>query len=305
MSDLMSTPFQIVAAPHTPFHLDGSLNADAIPKQAAVLLKNGVTGVFCCGTTGEGVSLTIAERKQVTESWVKASGGQLRVIAHIGHNCQRDVIDLAAHAKSVGANAVAAVAPHFIRPSSIAELTAFFTPVAAACDPLPFLFYDIPTFTHVRLSAAEFLDHAGTTIPNLGGVKFTNIDVITLQECVTAGGGRYEVFFGVDEMLLAAVSVGVRRAVGSTYNFSSKLHLEIVAAFDAGDHDQARELQRESVTMVRVLEKYGGLRAGKAAMSLLGVDCGPVRPPLTPLTPNEIAALHAELKALEVLNDPV
>jgi N-acetylneuraminate lyase len=299
----MTADFQIVAAPHTPFHADGSLNLEAIPKQAEVLLKNGVTGVFCCGTTGEGVSMTTAERKQVTAAWVKASAGRLRVIAHVGHNCQRDCIDLAADAKAVGANAVAAVAPHFIRPNTIAELTAFFAPIAAACDPLPFLFYDIPTFTHVRLSAAEFLEHAGKTILNLGGVKFTNIDVITLQECVTAGGGKYEVFFGCDEMLLAAVAVGVRRAVGSTYNFSSKLHLEVAAAFDAGDLDIAAQLQRKSVAMVRVLEKYGGLRAGKAMMAALGVDCGPVRPPLTPMTPDEVSQLHREVRDLGILNE--
>jgi N-acetylneuraminate lyase len=302
----MTTPFQIVAAPHTPFHPDGSLNTAMIARQAMLFLNNGVQGVFCCGTTGEGTSLTLAERKQVTESWVAASGGQLRVIAHIGHSCQKDVVDLAEHARFVGADAVAAVAPHFIRPNTIADLISFFTPVALACAPLPFLYYDIPTFTHVRLSAADFLEQGGKTLPNLGGVKFTNIDVVVLQECIAASAGKYEVFFGVDELLLAGLSVGVRRAVGSTYNFTSKHHLEIVNAFDAGDHERAKLLQRQSVAMVRLLEKYGGaVRAGKALMSLLGVDCGPVRAPLAPMTTTELASLHTEAKAIGLLNDPV
>lgn len=298
----MSTPFQLVAAPHTPFHADGALNLDAIAGQSALLARNGVDGVFACGTTGEGPHMTTAERKAVAERWAEVKGG-LRLIVHTGHSCQRDVIDLAAHAKIIGASAVAALAPHFLKPNTPEELVEFFRPVAAACAPLPFLYYDIPSVTGVRASAARFLELADGVMPNLGGVKFTNIDAITLQECVTAGGGRFEVFFGVDEMLLAALSVGARRAVGSTYNFTSQLHRKVIAAFDAGDKDTARKLQRESVRVVRVLEKYGGpVVAGKAAMKLYGLDLGPVRSPLTPLTAEQEKGLHEELKALGVLN---
>lgn len=298
----MSTPFQMVAAPHTPFHADGSLHLDRIAQQSALFARTGVDGVFACGTTGEGPHMTTAERMAVAERWATVKGS-LRLIVHAGHSCQRDVIALAAHAKSVGASAVAALAPHFIKPTTPEELVEFFRPVAAACAPLPFLYYDIPSLTGVRASAARFLELADGVIPNVGGVKFTNIDAITVQECVTAGGGRFEVFFGVDEMLLAALSVGVRRAVGSTYNFTSQLHRRIIAAFDAGDNETARKLQRESVRVVRVLEKYGGpVVAGKAAMKLYGLDLGPVRSPLTNLTSEQEQSLHAELQALGVLN---
>ena len=296
--------FTLVVAPHTPFHPDGSLNLDAIAQQAELYPRQQIDGVFVCGTTGEGLSLTTAERKAVAEKWA-AVRGNLRLIVHVGHSCQRDAVELAAHAKAVGAGAVAALAPHFFKPTTADELVAFFRPVAAACAPLPFLYYDIPTLTGVRVSAAEFLDRAAGAIPNLGGVKFTNVDAVTVQECRTAGGGRCEVFFGVDEMLLAAVAVGVRAAVGSTYNFTSTLHREIVAAFDAEDVEQAARLQRQSVRVVRVLERFGGpVVAGKAVMSLYGIDCGPVRPPLTPLTPEQVEYLHDELRDLGVINEP-
>lgn len=298
----MPAAFQMIAAPHTPFHADGTLNLDPIAKQAAVLSRNGVDGVFACGTTGEGPHMTTAERKAVAERWA-AVRGTLRVIVHVGHSCQRDAMLLAAHAKDVGASAVAALAPHFIKPNTPEELVEFFRPVAAACAPLPFLYYDIPSLTGVRASAARFLELADSAIPNIGGVKFTNIDVIGLQECVTAGGGRFEVFFGCDEMLLAAVAVGVRRAVGSTYNFTSALHHMVVKAHDTGDRDLAARLQRESVRVVRVLEKYGGpIVAGKEVMKLYGIDLGPPRPPLAPLSASQVASLHAELKELGVLN---
>ncbi len=298
----MATPFTLIAAPHTPFHPDGTLNLDPIAKQAALFSRNGIDGVFACGTTGEGLHMTTAERKAVAERWA-AVRGTLRVIVHVGHSCQRDATLLAAHAKDIGASAVAALAPHFIKPTTPEELVEFFRPVAAACAPLPFLYYDIPTLTGVRASAARFLELADAAIPNVGGVKFTNIDVIGLQECVTAGGGKFEVFFGCDEMLLAAVAVGARRAVGSTYNYSSVLHRKVVAAYDTADRDLAARLQRESVRMVRILEKYGGpIVAGKEVMKLYGIDLGPPRPPLAPLTASQVAGLHAELKELGVLN---
>jgi N-acetylneuraminate lyase len=296
----MSTPFQLVAAPHTPFTADGSLHLPLVAEQARLFARNGIDGVFACGTTGEGPHMTTAERKQVAERWAEVKG-DLRLIIHAGHSCQRDVIDLAAHAKGIGAAAVAALAPHFIKPTTPEELVEFFRPVAAACAPLPFLYYDIPSLTGVRASAARFLELADGVIPNVGGVKFTNIDAITLQECVTAGGGRFEVFFGVDELLLAALSVGGRRAVGSTYNFTSHLHRKVIAAFDAGDKESAKALQRESVRVVRVLEKYGGpVVAGKAAMKLYGLDLGPVRSPLTNLTAEQEKGLHAELRQLGI-----
>lgn len=296
--------FTLVAAPHTPFHTDGSLNLDAIGQQAELFPRQQIDGVFACGTTGEGVSLTTAERKQVAERWAAVRGG-LKLIVHVGHNCQRDAADLAAHAKGVGAAAVAALAPHFFKPTSADDLIDFFRPVAAACAPLPFLYYDLPSLTGVRVSAAAFLEHGREAIPNLGGVKFTNIDAVTVQECMTAGGGRFEVYFGVDEMLLSALAVGVRAAVGSTYNFTSTLHREIVAAFEGEDMEQAARLQRKSVQVVRVLEKYGGpVVAGKAVMSLYGIDCGPVRPPLVPLSPEQTELLHDELRDLGVINEP-
>jgi N-acetylneuraminate lyase len=157
----------------------------------------------------------------------------------------------------------------------------------------------------VRVSAANFLEQAADVLPNLGGVKFTNIDAVTVQECVTARGGRFEVYFGVDEMLLSALAVGVRAAVGSTYNFTSTLHREVMAAFDGEDMEQAARLQRKSVQVVRVLERFGGpVVAGKAVMSLYGIDCGPVRPPLVPLTPDQIELLHDDLRDLGVINEP-
>ncbi len=75
----------LVPAPHTPMHADGSVNLDTIDKQAELLIANGVSGVFVCGTTGEGMSLTVQERLDIAERWQALAGDTLQVIVHVGH----------------------------------------------------------------------------------------------------------------------------------------------------------------------------------------------------------------------------
>ena len=295
----MSKSFQMLAAPHTPFHPNGDLHLEIVARQADHFRANAIDGGFVCGTTGEGLSLTNAERKSVAEAWMHVAGSDLKIIIHAGHNCQRDAVDLSAHAKSIGAHGVAAVAPHFLKPKTPADLVAFFAPIAAACDPLPFYFYDLPSLTNVMISAAKIIQSAKLLIPNFGGIKYTNADCITLQECLAFEG--IEVYFGVDELLLAGLALGVRCAVGSTYNFTSNLHRKIIAAYESNEMQLAQTLQRKSVAMIRVLENHGGMvRAGKATMAKLGIDCGPTRWPLAPMEPDEMKVLHAELEKLEI-----
>jgi N-acetylneuraminate lyase len=114
-----------------------------------------------------------------------------------------------------------------------------------------------------------------------------------------------DVLFGVDEMLLAAVALGVRGCVGSTYNFAAPLYKRMLAAFDVGDFRLARELQRKSVELVRAIEANGGLAANKEMMRLVGVDCGPVRPPLAPIEPADAERLSGQLDDIGFLSDPV
>lgn len=286
----------LIAAPYTPFHSDGTVSDTEIRRLADHLAAAGVDGVFICGTTGEGMSLTTAERKLVAETW--ASAGRLPVVVHVGHASGREARELAAHAAGVGAVAVAAVAPFYHKPAGAGELVAALAEVASGAPGVPFYYYDIPSFTGVRLPTAEVMDRATETIPTFAGVKFSNPDLVALQECLTVRGGGLDVLFGVDEMLLAAWALGVRGAVGSTYNFATPIYRRMTAAADAGDWETARKLQRQSVAVVRALERFGGLPANKAVMGLLGIDCGPVRPPLATLSPHDRVELGRQLAEL-------
>ncbi len=292
----MTDRFQLrglIAAPHTPFHATGSLNIARVAEQAEGLITSGVSGAFVCGSTGEGASLTVDERRQVAEAWIRAAKGRLKIVVHVGHNSVYEAANLAAHAASIGADAVASLAPSYFKPNGIDELIEYCRIIAASASNIPFYYYDIPSMTGVNLPTAEFLRRGPSRIPNLHGVKYTNQDMMGLQECLAVEHGRFDIVFGVDEALLAGLTFGLQGAVGSTYNFAAPLYLDIIQAFAAKDFETARRLQQKSVAMVRVLFRYGGMRAGKAMMGLMGIDCGPVRSPQKPLTAEEIQQMKA------------
>lgn len=287
----------LVAAPFTPFHPDRSLNLEVIPAYARFLRDNGVSAAFICGTTGEGLSLTLDERLRVAERWVACADEKLRVIVHVGHTCLEDARALAAHAAKIGADAIGAMAPGFFKPRNAAELTDWCEPIAAAAPAVPFYYYHIPSMNGVVLSVAEFLAKAADRIPSLAGVKYTHEDIPDFEACTRFAGGRYDILFGRDELLLEGRKAGALGAVGSTYNYAAPLYARILGANEAGRAKEARTLQDQAIRMIAICNGVGvtHLAASKALMGMLGVDCGPVRLPLTQPSDAQIAALRTQL----------
>jgi N-acetylneuraminate lyase len=295
----------LIPACHTPFDCDGELNLAVVERQAALFRETGLRAVFIAGTTGEFASLTVDERKALCERWVEVAGDSIRVAVHIGHNCLGDAIELAAHARQAGVAAVALAPPSYFKPTTIQDLVDLCAPIAAEVDPLPFYYYHIPGMTGVRLPMAEFLYEARFRIPNLRGLKFSHDDLVDLQGCVALENGAYDVFNGFDEALLAGLCLGVRGAVGATYNFAGRHYLKLIRAFESGDMLAARAAQLEATEMVKALASFGFMAASKAVMSLMGIDCGPVRPPIRNLAPAQLDALVGKLSDMNIFARPL
>ncbi len=290
----------LIAAPHTPMHPDGSLHLDVVKTQAALLKKEGVRGVFVGGTTGEGASLTTEERKALTEAWVEVCGPELALIVHVGHNALHEATALARHAQTAGAHATAALAPSFFKPANVNTLVDVCATIAGVTPDLPFYYYHIPSMTGVALSMPDFLRTAGPKIPNLAGIKFSTSDLMQFRSCLALENSRYTMFFGSDEMLLGAMAMGATGAVGSTYNYAAPNYVRMIEAFKKGDLQQARQYADHAVALVELLVKYGVMQAGKAIMQMRGVNCGPVRLPLQPLSFNQKRQLFEEVRQLGI-----
>lgn len=286
----------LVAATHTPFLPDGRLHLAAVERQAEHLHRHRVTAVFVGGTTGESHSLAVEERLALALRWSEVVRGTgMRLIVHVGANCLADARSLAARAEAVGADAIAALAPSYFKPGTVAALVACCADVAAAAPSTPFYFYDIPALTGVRLPMPEFLETAAERIPTLAGIKFTNPDLAAFQLCRHAHGGRFDLPWGVDECLLAAVAVGAVGAVGSSYNFAAPIYHRLLAAVARGDLPAARAEQFRAVQVIERLAGFGYLAAAKAVMGLCGVEVGPPRLPHLPLPAAERDRLAAAL----------
>ncbi|HWV70761.1 MAG TPA: dihydrodipicolinate synthase family protein [Pseudosphingobacterium sp.] len=286
----------LIAATFSTFDSEGNLDLTHIPYLVDKLYNDGLKGVFVCGTNGEGPNLTLAERMQVAEAYVQAAKNKLKVFVHVGHSSIAEARVLATHAAQIGADAISAVAAFYFKPLDTENLVRSIAKIAAAAPSLPFYYYHIPALTGVGMDMVKFLELAEKQIPNLAGIKYTASTLHEYQACLNYKGGKYDILFGYDEMLLSALVLGAKGAVGSTYNFAAPLYLKVMEFYANNKPEEARELQYRLVQMVRAFVKYPPIPAQKAIMQLLGADLGPCRLPLEALSENQRRMLENELK---------
>lgn len=283
---------ELIAAPFTPMTEEGLFNSDQVSIYADHLLSKGIYSVFICGTTGESTSLTINERKAIAASWIEAAQGRIKVMVHVGGCSLREGNELAKHASSMGAAAVSAFAPNFIKAANAKDLAYYFKELLEGVDDIPFYYYNMPSMTNVNISVIDLLKEVDGLIPNFQGVKFTHNDLMDMLDCAEYANHKYEILNGFDEILLAGLHMGANGAVGSTYNYIPEVYQSMKKALAEHDLKSAQYFQMQSIQLIRLLNKYGGIRTGKCLMKYVGIDCGPVRSPLTNFTSEEIKEIH-------------
>ncbi|KAA5540530.1 N-acetylneuraminate lyase [Roseiconus nitratireducens] len=288
----------LIAATFTPLDDDGRLRLDEVPAMVDHLLEQGVSGLYVCGSTGEGMSLRSDERDAVTAAFVKASGGRVPVVAQVGHNSLSEARALAARAQEIGVDAVSATCPSYFKVNDVATLIDCMAEVASGAPELPFYYYHIPSLTGSTLDTVDFLRRGSERIANLHGLKYTDTRLFEFQECLELDERRFDVVWGCDEMLLGALATGAVAAIGSTYNVAAPLYRGIIDAFDAGDMGRARGLQRLSVQMVRTMGKYPFHAAMKSVLERNGFSMGGCRLPLTEMDSRQTQRLAEDLEAI-------
>jgi N-acetylneuraminate lyase len=288
----------LVAATFTPLNPDGSINLDPIPALVDHLAKSGVSGIYTNGSTGEGPSLTIEERRALAEAYVASARGRLTTIIQVGTNSTQESRGLAAHAAEIGADAVSSTPPAYFKPADAESLVDCIAEIAGGAPDLPYYYYHIPTMTGVTVDMEDFLRAADGRIPSLAGIKFCSSVMHEMRRCMTLDAGRYEVLNAWDEMLLAALATGAKGAVGSTFNFAAPIYLKMIDAFERGDMDEARLCQDRALEMLKHLFATCGRAGLKGMMSVLGIDCGPQRPPIPSATPEQLDELKRQMERI-------
>jgi len=277
----------------TPFGEEHRVDFGSARRVVDFLLSKGIAALMVAGTTGEGMLLSLAERKALCEVVVAQAAGRAAVIAHTGCMGTADTVDLTRHAASVGATAASAIVPYFFSYDDD-SLFDHFLSVAEAVPDFPVLIYAFPGNAKNDVSP-RLLGRLLGAAPNIVGMKVSNPDLLRLQEYREVGGEGFAVFCGVDGLMLPALALGARGQVSGNANVFPEIFCRLYDAFVAGNVEGARKQQR-LISRVRWLLRDGLHPAYfKAGLRLRGVPAGYVRPPMRELVAEELEELERQV----------
>ncbi len=269
----------LLAAVATPYDADGNLDRPLLERLIEDGLSRGVEGVYCCGSSGEGLLLTPDERTAVVETAVLTAGGAVPVVAHVGALSTDEAIELARRAQGVGASAVSMIPPIYYS-YGLPAVIDHYRAVMDAID-LPMIVYNIPQFTGQEFdadSAAELLSD-----PRVIGVKQTAHSMFALER-MRAAFPEKAFINGFDETFVASIAAGARGAIGTTVGLQIELFLAARAALRAGDLLGAQVLQQRINDVIAELVAIDVFPAAKY-LSGHGIgDLGPCRRPFMRLS---------------------
>ena len=217
----------LIAAPFTPLDEKGKLELSQIETLARLYEKNGVKGAFLCGSTGEGVSLSFEEKKQVMEKWSEVKSGNLKVLMMLGGTSLVEMQELALYAKQCGLDGISILCPYYFKPKTVEHLVDFCKQVAGVVPDIPFYYYHIPALTGGHFSMLDFLKLADEQIPSLAGIKYTHPDIMEFHACTRFGNspsikmpGRNNVLV-VSRLIFTSLGIVVKAVTSSPDELST------------------------------------------------------------------------------------
>ncbi len=285
----------LVAATVTPIKSNGDLNLAVVPSIIDHLVKDGIQGIYIAGSTGEGMSLTDDERREIAEAYVDAAKGKLKTVVQVGHNSMRSSAELAAHAESIGADAVSATPPGYFKPANEQELVESLLPVVEASGNTAFYYYNIPFLSGINLNPMKFTDIAMDRLSTFKGIKYSDGGTLYNLPLLQKVAPELEFLAGSDEAYLTALAIGYKGAVGSTYNYAAPIYDKVRSAFESGNMEDARIWQGRALQMIEAMFATCGRASLKDMMQIIGIDCGPVRRPITPSSADQVKLLETRL----------
>jgi dihydrodipicolinate synthase/N-acetylneuraminate lyase len=278
----------LIVAAATPLRDGGrALDVEAIAPMVAFLESHGADGVFCCGTTGEGILLSTDERRAAARAFRTAVGG--RLLVHAGAQTTAETVTLAADAAELGADGVAVIPPPYF-PLEPAALADHLVAAAAACAPLPFFVYVFTRRSGYPLPVSVITSVAERA-PNLVGLKVSESPMADVAPYLALG---LPVLVGSEPLIVPALARG---AVGTVSGLAAAFPDEVRAVLD--DPSPAGEARLD--TFRAAMEAQPFVPAVKHVLGRRGLPLRPdVRAPLQPLDAGRAAVLVAALAELEL-----
>ena len=276
----------------------GAISPERVRAFTEYLIGKGVTGLYVGGSSGECIYQSVAERKLLLENLMEVAKGKITIIAHVACNNTADSAELAAHAESLGVDAIAAIPPIYFHlpPYAIAK---YWNDISAAAPNTDFIIYNIPQLAGVALSSALLKEMLKN--PRVIGVKNSSMPVQDIEMWRDEGA---IVFNGPDEQLLSGLVAGAIGGIGGTYAAMPELYLAIYRLVQQGEIAKAREIQDECCHMIyRMCACKGNMYAVIKGILRAqgGPDIGGVRAPLYELQPEDLPAVEEMAKDITAL----
>jgi 4-hydroxy-tetrahydrodipicolinate synthase len=260
----------------TPMHADFSVDLDGAQQLASHLANHGNDGIVVCGTTGESPTLTHQETLSLISAVVEAVGDRVKVIAGTGKNDTAATIELTREASSLGVHGIMVVTPYYNKPSQ-RGLINHFTQAARATD-LPVLVYNIPSRTACEI-APETLLKLAENVDNIHGVKDAVVDMAKTAWLAARKPSDFDILSGDDATALPTLAVGGVGVVSVAAHLVGSDIAQMIELFPS-DPIKARDIHLRLLPVFSALFADSSPGPLKAALQMLGLPAGPVRPPL-------------------------
>ena len=278
----------IIPAFYACYDDEGNISVERTKELTRYFIKKGVKGVYVCGSSGECIYQSKEERKQTLEAVMSEAKGKLTVIAHVACNNTADSMELAAHAESLGVDAIASIPPIYFKLPEHA-IAQYWNDISSAAPNTDFVIYNIPQLAGVALTMPLFREMRKN--PRVAAVKNSSMPVQDIQMFKMEGGPDFVVFNGPDEQFISGRAMGADGGIGGTYAVMPELLLKADELLKAGKVKEAAEVQYAIDAIIYAMcACKGNLYAVMKEILRIreNLDIGDVRKPLPNLFPEDM-----------------
>ena len=281
----------------TPMNQDGSINYEEYGRLIDFQINNGTDAIVACGTTGESATMSKEEHCDVIAYTVKKVAKRVPVIAGTGSNDTLFAAELSKEAEELGADAILSVTPYYNKTSQ-SGLIRHYNYIADRIH-IPMILYNVPSRTGCNIKPETYAELAKH--PNIAATKEANGDISALVRTMALCGDNLAVYSGEDSQAFSIVSMGGLGVISVFANICPRECHEMMALALSGDFKKSFEMQKYYIELMDMLFSDVNPIPVKAAMNLLGFQCGPCRMPLAPMTEKGFAALKDCLKKYGII----
>ena len=273
----------IIPALYACYDDNGAISPERVEAFTEHLIQKGVKGLYVGGSSGECIYQSVEERKLLLEHVMKVAKGRITIIAHVACNNTKDSMELAAHAESVGVDAIASIPPIYFRLPEHA-IAQYWNDISSAAPNTEFIIYNIPQLAGVSLTLPLLREMLKNK--NVVGVKNSSMPVQDIQMFKMEGGEDFIVFNGPDEQLVSGLVIGAEGGIGGTYGVMPELYLKIVELVKENKIKEAQEIQYAADAIIyKMCSCRGNMYAviKEIIKRREGLNLGDVRRPLASL----------------------